>query len=360
MKIKPNELIKNDLSIGISNENMLENKALNQTIRGMKFKVNEDKSITLNGTCECGKNLFNVLDYTNLDLKNNDNATHTITTNEIKIVTSTGNYSGIYINKNTLKNYIDKFDENTTYKFSFDIYATEPVTLRVGITNENIFTTAIDTEKTRISFNAKAINSFVIYSVSKIENVEMYVSSMMVSLNEDITYEPYQEYLEYDMLENAIDNSVKTILPNEYQQVEYIESTGTQYIDTEYKPNQDTKIETKLEVVSKPTVYGDLFGAREANTNQFHIIIRENGFDGRYGTKSYVFNQSELGLHEIIFDKKLLSDLSKYSNLDELKKRAIELKTGTGLKRVLFDKINDKNILLSILSNLSLNILKSF
>lgn len=31
----------------------------------------------------------------------------------------------------------------------------------------------------------------------------------------------------------------------EYQEVEYIESTGTQYIDTEYYPNQDTKFELK-------------------------------------------------------------------------------------------------------------------
>lgn len=38
---------------------------------------------------------------------------------------------------------------------------------------------------------------------------------------------------------NSVQNT--SILPSEYQQVEYIESTGTQYIDTSIKPNQNIK-----------------------------------------------------------------------------------------------------------------------
>ena len=37
------------------------------------------------------------------------------------------------------------------------------------------------------------------------------------------------------------------ILPDEYQQIEYIESTGTQYIDTGYSPNANTVLETELQ-----------------------------------------------------------------------------------------------------------------
>ena len=47
-----------------------------------------------------------------------------------------------------------------------------------------------------------------------------------------------------EKLENDIRDSYSKLeevgingLPKEYQKVEYIESTGTQYIDTEYKPN---------------------------------------------------------------------------------------------------------------------------
>ncbi|GEM_PF-6241036 len=37
-----------------------------------------------------------------------------------------------------------------------------------------------------------------------------------------------------------------TAVPSDYQQVEYIESTGTQYIDTGFKPNSNTKLEFKI------------------------------------------------------------------------------------------------------------------
>ena len=48
-------------------------------------------------------------------------------------------------------------------------------------------------------------------------------------------------------------------------------------------------------------------------------------------------------------DPLLLEDISNYGNLEDMRKLATDIKTDTGLKRVLFDKIEDKNILLSIL-----------
>ena len=48
-------------------------------------------------------------------------------------------------------------------------------------------------------------------------------------------------------------------LPFGYQQVEYIESTGTQHIDTAFVPNQDTKI--MLEIMPTETEYCRLYGA---------------------------------------------------------------------------------------------------
>lgn len=50
LQLTPNERITGDLKINISNENMLENTALTQTISGITFTVNSDKTITLNGT----------------------------------------------------------------------------------------------------------------------------------------------------------------------------------------------------------------------------------------------------------------------------------------------------------------------
>jgi predicted ribosome quality control (RQC) complex YloA/Tae2 family protein len=68
--------------------------------------------------------------------------------------------------------------------------------------------------------------------------------------------------------DNGSINEVITtgILPKEYQQVEYIESTGTQYIDTGLKPNAETifNITFQLTSVAQPS-YAVLFGAQNTS-----------------------------------------------------------------------------------------------
>lgn len=56
-----------------------------------------------------------------------------------------------------------------------------------------------------------------------------------------------------------------------------------------------------------------------------------------------------LEIKENDIDKDLLSDLSKYIDMNEFKQFAISIKTDNGMKRILFDKIEDKNILVSIM-----------
>lgn len=73
---------------------------------------------------------------------------------------------------------------------------------------------------------------------------------------------------------------------------------------------------------------------------------------------------SYLEVSENDIDKDLLSDLSKYVNLDKFKDFAISIKTDSGMRRVLFDKLEDKNVLISIMLHSSLenvdNIIKIF
>ena len=56
----------------------------------------------------------------------------------------------------------------------------------------------------------------------------------------------------------TIINEIK--LPNDYVQVDFIESDKHQYIDTEVVPNQDTKIYTKFQLKSIGANYP--FGVR--------------------------------------------------------------------------------------------------
>lgn len=62
-------------------------------------------------------------------------------------------------------------------------------------------------------------------------------------------------------------------LPEEYREVEYIESTGTQYIDLEVKGNQDSKVEIVAMRIGTDTVTGyRLFGSRISTTQDGFFI----------------------------------------------------------------------------------------
>ena len=59
-------------------------------------------------------------------------------------------------------------------------------------------------------------------------------------------------------------------LPEEYKQVDYIESTGTQYIDTKYVPNKDIETEMVIYLTDTEEEYQLFFGVIE-NSNQYYI-----------------------------------------------------------------------------------------
>ena len=97
-------------------------------------------------------------------------------------------------------------------------------------------------------------------------------------------------------------NTKQQILPDGYTQVDYIESSGTQYIDTGFKPNQDTRMVAKV-YIDSATDYNNVGGARNSNNEQFHIIIANNRFDARYGTKGFNISQIPTGNKEFDFNK---------------------------------------------------------
>lgn len=68
-------------------------------------------------------------------------------------------------------------------------------------------------------------------------------------------------------------------LPSGYTQLKYIESTGTQHIDTGFKPNQDTRVVCEFQMTDPS--YGDwqtVFAQRngDASSNQFTMMLRSN------------------------------------------------------------------------------------
>lgn len=74
-------------------------------------------------------------------------------------------------------------------------------------------------------------------------------------------------------------------LPEGYTRVEYIESSGTQYIDTGFVPNQDTRLVAKIKCIAGSSTVWAL-GARTSNTsNMFCFIASASGYYmTQYGT----------------------------------------------------------------------------
>lgn len=75
-------------------------------------------------------------------------------------------------------------------------------------------------------------------------------------------------------------------LPDGYTELEYIQSSGEQYIDTGVSPNQDTRITMTAMLTEAPSEFAAFFGARTGGNSQFWLFWNENSniFQGRYGT----------------------------------------------------------------------------
>ena len=103
------------------------------------------------------------------------------------------------------------------------------------------------------------------------------------------------------------------ILPSEYQQVEYIESTGTQYIDTGVIANNVSKAEFQFSMTeNNATIQGIMGGGWSSNNKTYQLIRNGTNINLRYGETilSILYDNA---VHRI--------ELSKYKlKIDEIEK----------------------------------------
>lgn len=172
-----------------------------------------------------------------------------------------------------------------------------------------------------------------------IKNLEIYGNSIQVDRNADVyvegksTQEVQAESFKtatgnpVTITDGELDKPVKLgqidglstqetrILPEEYQQLEYIITDGFQTIDTNYKPNNNTRIITKFQYASATTdksQYNTLFGILSPSISDVAYNIRQ--FDYGYTRASYntsrdiTLDQSlnNSNLHVVDFNKNLL------------------------------------------------------
>lgn len=75
-------------------------------------------------------------------------------------------------------------------------------------------------------------------------------------------------------------------LPEGYTQVEYIQSSGTQYIDTGFKPNQDTRVVCKAQYTDISGSFC-LFGARySVSERRYDFLVTSKQFFSEYNSNS--------------------------------------------------------------------------
>lgn len=69
------------------------------------------------------------------------------------------------------------------------------------------------------------------------------------------------------------DEEAPGLLPKGYTQKEYIESSGTQYIDTLFKPNHNTRVTMDVEVLSQTAASNCIFGTRSTSSSTAPLML---------------------------------------------------------------------------------------
>ena len=91
-------------------------------------------------------------------------------------------------------------------------------------------------------------------------------------------------------------------LPVGYTTVEYIQSSGTQYIDTGFKPNQDTKISITVDFPPSGTAW--LYGGRtSAGSNSLGFLCVSNAYRFDYASSTNTLTTKPTGKFTIDSDK---------------------------------------------------------
>ncbi len=97
-----------------------------------------------------------------------------------------------------------------------------------------------------------------------------------------LTTEGMMTQEDYDKCESIADEILSGT--KNFIELEYIQGTGTQYIDTGYTPNHNTKVEITLSDVTASTGNSTIFGETWGN-NRFLLTTYDNQFRYFYGTE---------------------------------------------------------------------------
>ena len=93
--------------------------------------------------------------------------------------------------------------------------------------------------------------------------------------------------------------------------LEYIQSSGTQYIDTGFKPNQNTRVVMDIEILSTSGTTAAIFGARNStsSSNNAFVLwkISNSAFRSDYRSSTSKVSVTPIGRHTIDKNKNAIT-----------------------------------------------------
>ena len=134
---------------------------------------------------------------------------------------------------------------------------------------------------------------------------------------QDISTSMGLDLIDYKIEGNS-EQEIVVLLPTEYQELSYIESTKEQYIDTGHTPTQNTKVYAKFQLTA--TVANYPFGVRETSQSNICYIsggssswaFRFGATSGRsYGTTDTEVHEITMGIDGTYFDGEFFEQVDK-------------------------------------------------
>lgn len=262
----------------------------------------------------------------------------------------TGTYEGLDTSDGTLKSQ-DMVESLIGYSNTERIVGTMP-NLPLNNLNLTNVVNLMNNNKIRIQ---KDINTLIadqkayvkrtdqlnVYVAHNILREAINITPDILKLDEDILditgtfISPMEETLDYNRCLEKTDSILGG--NSQYEWLEYIQSDGNQYIDTEYIPNSTSKIEIQFEYVDQvsdtPTDdnYDTIIGCRTLQSNSLMVLLTcfENGYYG-YGSDS-VNNLNIVSTEKIytirLVDRKcyIKDDLGNFNLVAKLNQQSFDM-----------------------------------
>lgn len=174
-------------------------------------------------TTRQSKNLFNMFATTGITV---------INANTFTVKVAAANSSGQTMS--TLSILIPSLQVGDTIYVNYDCDYDDWEELRFGITTKAPKNTPITVTQYMLD------NPIRFYRKTSGTNVDIEIKNLIITKDSNTSYEPFGY-----VTGKHIIRIIKSAVPNEYTQLEYIESTGAQWIDTGYIPTENTSVDLK-------------------------------------------------------------------------------------------------------------------